>query len=186
MLRHTTRTEKIAGMLSLVGIVTMPLNWVPLLISGDVVLEIPNVVSALFAAILPFAILVSKRMWRINLLFGLLLLWSLLYLFSMILHDTPDGIPILRQQAMQALFGWTLALSVAHSNLRISQIGAWALISLGAMLLICAALAGVNLFTETLHYALTGDRLRFIYWTMRPIFNVFVQAMRMCFTTPPR
>lgn len=174
MLGQFFRLEILTGILAFIGIVTVPLDWVPVISSGGTVLEVPNMVSLLFAMILPFVLLMSKRMWRINLIFGLMLLWTLVFVLAMILHQTPEGLPAARQQVMQCLFGWTLALSIAHSNIRVSRIGFWALVSLGSILLISSVIVGVSLFDETLHFMLTLDRDRFAYKALRPTFNAFV------------
>lgn len=168
------RLERLTGILAFIGIVTVPLDWVPVISSGGTVLEVPNMVSLIFAMILPFAVIMSKRMWRINFIFGLMLLWTLLFVLAMILHKTPEGLSTAQQQVMQCLFGWTLALSIAHSNVRVSQIGFWALISLGSLLLISSLIVHVNLFDEALQFLLTGNRDRFTYKALRPAFNAFV------------
>lgn len=164
----------VAGVIAFVGIATLPMRWVPIISAGGLVLEVPNAVSAVFALILPFAILISRRMWRIHLLFGLLVLWSLLYFLSMTVHNTPLGIPIMRQEVMQTAFGWTLALAIAHSNIPLSRIGFWGLICLGGLVYVSSLMVGVDIISEVLNYIFTGDRNRFLYRALRPIFNAFV------------
>jgi hypothetical protein len=89
-------------------------------------------------------------------------------------HNTPMGMPILRQEVMQAAFGWTLALAIAHSNIPISRIGFWGLICLVGVVYVSSLRVGVDIISEALNYMLTGDRNRFLYRALRPIFNAFV------------
>jgi hypothetical protein len=176
-LKNGLSIGRIAGWLALTGFIAMPLSWIPLFIIGPTVLEIPNAVSIAFLLLLPFAILVSKRMIHIHLVFGLLLLWSLLYFAAQQLHGTlNDGRQVLQQQFMEAAFGWMLALTIAHSNLRLHQIGLWALVSLLGFIELSALLVRVDLFTGLIDYLITQNRGAMLYGVMRPSFNAFVQT----------
>lgn len=175
MIGSAPSISKPAAALTVVGIVAMPLQWIPLAPFGPgKELEIPNAVALGFALVLPFAIFLSRRMWRIHLLFGLLVLWSLVYWSSMVLHDTPDGMGILGQQFMQAIYGWTLALCIAHSDIKISHVAVFGLFCVAVLLHISAATAGINLLDAFLEYIKSGDRIKFIYFGLSPSFNAFV------------
>lgn len=170
---YSERIQNLAGMISVIGVVSMPLSWVPIIAAGGIVLEVPNVVSVLFLLLLPLAILNSRRMWRINLLFGLMFIWSMLYMGSMLMHHTAVGVGLLRLQVMQAAFGWTLALAIAHSNIRASRLGLWGLIAILLALVVSSSMSHVNLGEAFTDYLVTGNRDRFIYHGMRTIFNAF-------------
>ncbi|WP_424934312.1 hypothetical protein [Amaricoccus macauensis] len=165
--------SRLATIICIVGFVAMPLSWVPIISTGGMVLEVPNVVSVLFLAILPLAVLNSRRMWRINLTFGLMFLWSLVYASAIIVHHTPQGFAYLWLQVMQAAFGWTLALAIAHSDIRLSRAALWGIGSIALALLASSLLTNVNLIAVFTDYLISGNRTRFIYQGMRTVFNAF-------------
>jgi hypothetical protein len=169
--------QRIAALLVVVGLVSVPLSWVPVIAKGGIVLEIPNMIGIFFLLILPFAIFVSRRMWRIHLLFGLMFVWTIFYMGAMILNETPRGLDMVRLQVTQAAFGWTLALAIAHSSIRLSRIAFWAIIVLVGMLHLSAFLTHINLAGEFLNYLITGNRTQFVFRGMRVIFNAFTSNL---------
>lgn len=175
-MRDRRNIGRFANLLTMTGFIAMPLAWIPLLVIGPTVLEIPNAASIAFLLILPFAIMVSRRMTHIHLIFGLLVLWSVLFFGAMHLHGTLDGLKVQQKQIMETAFGWTLAISIAHSDIRLHRVGFWALVSVLVALEFSALMMHVDLIYGILQYLTTGNRSAMLYGAMRPSFNAFVKT----------
>ena len=161
-------------MLAYVGVSLSTLSWVPLLASGGTILELSNVTQLMFILLLPAILLFSRPAPVIHLLFALLVAWSLVMLLALTLHGQSGGAGFVRQQFPQALFGWSLALCIANSQAKVSQVALVGLVTLFAALELSAISAGASAIIGALDFVTTLDRTAFIFRVLRPALNVFI------------
>ena len=161
------------GGLTYAGLGLTTLTWVPVLSGGGTDLELSNMVQLIFILALPFALVFSRRATPVTILFGLFVAWAVILLFALSLHGNQGGTGVVRQQLAQALFGWSLALCIANSDVRIGRAALVSLIIFLAALELSAIRAGNSIVLGALDFVRTLNRDYFVYWVLRPALNAF-------------
>ena len=163
--------------LTYAGLGLTTLTWVPVLSGGGTDLELSNMVQLIFILILPFALVFSRRATPVTILFGLFVAWSLVMLLALSLHGNTGGTGVVRQQLAQALFGWSLALCIANSDVQVGRVGLVSLIVFLSALELSAISAGNSIVLGALDFVLTLNRDYFVYWVLRPALNAFTNQV---------
>jgi hypothetical protein len=165
--------RRVWGSLTYAGLSLPTLTWVPVLSRGGTDLELSNMVQLIFIVVLPFAFVFSRRALPITLLFGLFISWSLIVLLALSLHGDSGGSGIVQQQLAQALFGWSLALCIANSDVRVDRAALVSLVVFLFALESSAIRAGGSIVLGSLDFVQTLNREYFVYWVLRPALNAF-------------
>lgn len=165
--------SRIWDVLTFAGISLTTLTWIPVLVRGDTILELPNVVQLAFILLLPGVLLFSRPAPLVHVVFLLLLAWSLVMLIALSLHGSPGGSGYIQQQTSQALFGWSLALCIANGRVRINRVAIVALVIIFAALEFSAISAGSSALLGAFDFVTTLDRTTFVYRVLRPALNAF-------------
>ena len=162
------------SVLAYAGVSLSTLSWVPLLASGGTILELSNMTQLMLILLLPAILLFSRPAPMIHLVFVLLVAWSLVMMLALTLHGQSGGTGFIRQQFPQALFGWSLALCIANSRVKVSRVALVGLVALFAALELSAISAGASAIIGALDFVTTLDRTTFIFRVLRPALNVFI------------
>lgn len=170
------RSTHLPTALALLGFAALPLTWIPVFEGFGLLIEVSNAAALVAMLVLPFALARWRGTASLHAAFGMMLLWSWFFAFSMAANGTTNGFPILYQQIPQVLFGWTLALAIANSDISPRKIGMAVTLSTLLVFQISTIVAGIDFWGAVVSYISGGPRDALVYGTIRPAFNAFTSS----------
>ncbi|WP_424930550.1 O-antigen ligase family protein [Amaricoccus tamworthensis] len=158
------------GLVIYVALATVGIKWFIVLTVGRFQIELSNFGSLMLLGLMGLGILLFRQ-FRAPMILNVQLILLVLLLASFTVNGEPSNVVVMSLAATLGAYAISNAVSMRDSTPVLL-----AFLTFFGFFIFSALLAGVDLIGGFSEYLVTGNRDRFNFWVLRPVYNAFSQS----------